>query len=91
MSAVEHYYTVQQLAFLLQFDRKTILVWVRDGRFGSGCLNVDGKDVRVPASGVNEFARNQRIDAPGRLEDVDLEPIAARTAGELKRKAAAVA
>lgn len=80
---VEKYYTVQQLAWLLEFDRKTILEWVKAGKFGPHCLNVGGTDIRVPASGVNAWRGNQLLAQ-------DTEPIAARSAGELKRKAAAV-
>lgn len=84
---VECYYTVQQLAWMLQFDRKTILEWVRAGKFGADCLNVEGKDVRVPASGVRFWELNHRIQL---AEARDLAPIVARTLGELKRKACAV-
>lgn len=86
IKTVEKYYTVQQLAWLLEFDRKTILEWVRGGKFGGECLNVDGSDVRVPSSGVELWRRNHLMTLPER----DVEPVAARTLGELRRKAGVV-
>ncbi len=80
---IEKYYTVQQLAWLLEFDRKTVGRWVLDGKFGDQVLRFEGNDVRVPASGVNFYLANCRVLAHGHQ---NTEPVAARTAGELKRK-----
>ncbi len=82
IKAIEKYYTVQQLACLLEFDASTIRAKAAQGQFGPGVLNVGGKDIRIPASGVNAWIENNRLVA------MDLEPIAARTVGELGRKIA---
>lgn len=82
---VEKYYTVQQLAWLLEFDAKTIRTKAAAGEFGPDVLNIGGKDIRVPASGVHVFTRNHLL-AP-RVE----EPVVARSPGELVRKARGVA
>lgn len=81
---VEKYYTVQQIAWLLEFDRKTIAEWARAGCFGPNVVNIEGKDVRVPASGVQAFLLNHQTGAG--LAGRGTEPVAARSAGELRRK-----
>ncbi len=80
--AVERYYSVAQLAILLDFAPKTIRDKIIAGAFGDGVLKVDA-DSRIPVSGIRFFESNNRLFAP------DLEPIAARTEGELRRKLAA--
>lgn len=79
---IEKYYTVQQLGWLLELDAKTIRLKAHAGAFGDAVLNLEGKDLRVPASGVNAYLENQRVFPR------DVEPIAARSVGELRRKAA---
>lgn len=79
---VEKYYTAQQLGWLLELSDKTIRVKAHAGEFGPDVLNLDGKDIRIPASGVHAYTANHRLCAREEL------PVAARSEGELRRKVA---
>lgn len=86
MRAVEKYYSVQEVSLLLGLHRKTVVDKMRGKEFGGEVVNlgsVDQPDYRIPASGVNEYLRRRRLfteceDEPG---------VAARSVGELRRKA----
>lgn len=82
--AVEMYYTVQAVGLLLGFCPKTVIVKLKAGEFGSGVVDlgtVARPDYRLPASGVNGYLDARRVFS-------EVEPIAARSIGELRRKAA---
>lgn len=81
MSAiVEKYYTAQELAFLLGFDRRTIIDHAKAKKFGEGVVNIEGNDWRIPGSGVNAWLALHRVFAS------PIEPVTARSEGELRRK-----
>lgn len=82
---VEAYYTVKQLATLLQFSSQWIVKMVLAGEFGPKCIRIGaGKraDYRVPASGVNGWLARYQLP----MEPRAIEPVCARSEGELKRK-----
>jgi hypothetical protein len=85
MKAVEFFYTVQETSLLLRLCDKTIVAKLKAGEFGADVVNLGSElraDYRIPASGINDYLAAKRVLAtPG---------IAARTTGELRRKAAAV-
>lgn len=70
--AVELYYSITELTFLLRFSDSTIRQWIKAGRFSppsemssgqpdfSNILDVQG-DIRVPASGVQWFIQNNPL------------------------------
>jgi hypothetical protein len=76
MSVVEMYYTVAELSALLRFSPAWVRERIRHGDFGGEVLSVAG-DLRVPASGVNDFLRRWQWTPPG---------VPARGPGELRRK-----
>ena len=85
MSAtLEKYYRVRDVALLLDFSTKWIAERAKAGDFGR-CFSVVGEDgrgeLRIPSSGVNAYIERNKVP---RLE---IQPIAARTEGELRRKA----
>jgi hypothetical protein len=78
------FYTVQAVGLLLGFCDKTVIAKLKAGEFGHGVVNVGSEerpDYRVPASGVNGYVASRRVFS-------EVEPISARTPGELRRKAA---
>jgi len=77
---VEAYYTVPQVATLLNYSTKWVVLRVQAGEFGPGCFFVD-KEYRIPASGVNEFIARHGVRPPA-----EQMPVRARTMGELRRK-----
>jgi excisionase family DNA binding protein len=79
---IEKYYTVQQLAWMLEFDRKTIHTWYQEGRFPKALMI--GTDIRIPSSDVTAF-----LDAHSTVAAFDSTAVAARTPGELVRKTSA--
>lgn len=85
--AVESYYTVQRAALLLDLSDRTIKDLAKAGMFGPEVVDLGTPakpDLRIPASGINEYLNARRLFS----ESVSDEPIAARTVGELRRKAA---
>lgn len=87
MSAVEMYYTVDEVSMLLRLHERTVRQRIHDKDFGDGVVNLGGTlraDYRIPASGINSYLERRRIflesDAPG---------VPARSIGELRRKVAA--
>lgn len=76
------YYSVAEVSLLMRLHEKTVLLKMHDGEFGDGVVNLGteaGPDYRIPASGVNAYLERRRIfREPG---------IAARSIGELRRKA----
>lgn len=88
MRAVELFYTVQQAGLLLAFCDKTIIAKLKAREFGDAVVNLGSEerpDYRIPASGINGYLEARRLFS----ESSRLEPIAARTTGELRRKLAA--
>jgi hypothetical protein len=88
---VEKYYSVWQTAHLLDLAEETVIDKLKAGQFGTGVVNLggtggkDGKPYyRIPASGLNAYLDARRLFS----EDInhDLQPVAARTVGELRRK-----
>ena len=75
--AVEKYYSPAELAVLLAFSEAWVRRHVSSGAF-PGAVALD-RDLRIPASSVNAFLDSRRYDLP--------EGIAARSLGELRRKA----
>ncbi len=87
-SLVEKYYTVTQLAFLFERTNETIIDRIKRGDYGHGVINTGSEakpDYLVPVSGINAYIAARRLFS----ESPDLEPIAARSEGELRRKHAA--
>ena len=83
MRAVEKYYTITETALLLSLHNDTVVIRMKAGEFGPGCVNLSTGDARpdyrIPASGINSYLDHRRIfTEPG---------IAARSVGELRRKA----
>jgi hypothetical protein len=78
--AVEKYYSVTQVAFLLSFSEQ----WVRDNLESfPGSVRIDD-DIRIPSSGINHFLDNHTIKAVDQA--IAEMGIAARSETELKRK-----
>lgn len=80
---VEAYYTAAELATLLKFSKQWVVNHVLCGDFGV-CVRIGAgrtADYRVPASGVNAWIKRNAV-----LGDVAVEPVLARSAGELRRK-----
>jgi len=80
MRVAEFFYSQTDLAVLFRRTPKTILAKIKAGEFGPGVIQ-DGGDYFVPASGVNLFVEQHRIFA-----EPTVEPVPARTLGELRRK-----
>lgn len=88
MKVVELYYTIGDLCVLLRFGPTAIRQKIKAGEFSppgadgkpdlGNILNVGGKDIRVPASGVNFWMDKHRMGA--------VSPVKARNRGELVRK-----
>lgn len=79
VGVLELYYSVRELAFLLRFGETTIRRWLKEKQFGPLDLVLDvAGDIRVPASGVNEFTKAHPLK-------YDL-GVRARNRGELLRK-----
>ena len=85
---VEKYYSVSQLAFLFEKANETIIDRIKRGDFGAGVFNAGSEakpDYMVPVSGINAYIAARRLFS----ESPDIQPIAARSEGELRRKLAA--
>jgi hypothetical protein len=82
-NAVEKYYSVTEIALLWSCCSKTVVRLLKAREFGETPMNLGSEerpDYRIPASAVNACAaRRQVFTEPG---------IAARSVGELRRKAA---
>ena len=75
--AVEKHYSVGEAALLLGFSERWVRDRIRAGDF-AGVIDC-GSELRIPASSINAFLARHEYLEPG---------IPARTAGELRRKAA---
>ena len=86
MRAVEKYYSPAEVSLLLSLCTKTVIEKLKAGDFGEQVVNLGSElrpDYRIPASGMNAWLERRRVfTEPG---------IAARSAGELRRKAGLVA
>lgn len=83
MKAVEKYYTILEAALLLSVSTRTIERKVAARELGDvvNLGTIDRPVYRIPASGLNAYLEAHKLSAePG---------IAARSIGELRRKAAA--
>lgn len=83
MNVVEMFYTVPESALLLRLCTKTVICKLKRGEFGEDVVNLgsaERPDYRIPASGLNGYLAARRVFC-------DL-GIAARSVGELRRKAA---
>jgi len=82
MRAVEKFYSVAETALLLSLCTKTVIEKLKARDLGSDVVNLGSElrpDYRIPASGINAWLESRRVF---------LEPgIAARSTGELRRKA----
>jgi hypothetical protein len=84
--AVEMHYTVAQAQLLLGFEcSKTIIRKIKDREFGDKVVDLGDKqpDYRIPASGLNAYLDRRLLF---KSEQPAL-GIAARSVGELRRKA----
>lgn len=84
MRALELYYSIAELAMLLRLDAKTIRRRMAARDFGAGVVNLGSEerpDYRIPVSGVNAWLDGRRLFH-------EPQGVAARTVGELRRKAA---
>lgn len=81
MSVVEMHYTVEEVSLLLRLHRDTVVRRMKAGEFGQ-VANLGSEkqpDWRIPASGINAYIERRHLfHEPG---------IAARSVGELRRKA----
>lgn len=87
MKAVEKFYSVQDVGLLLTLCNKTVIVKLKALEFGKKVVNLgtdQRPDYRIPASGINDYLERRRVFTEV-TRDVG---IAARTTGELRRKAA---
>lgn len=86
MRAVEKFYSVREAALLLSVAEITILRRLKAREFGGDVANLGSAqrpDYRIPASGINGYLQRRRV-----FTESEPEPgIAARTVGELRRKA----
>jgi hypothetical protein len=86
MKAIEKYYSVAELSVLLSICPRTVKRRLKAGEFGQAVVNlgtsVEQADYRIPASGVNAYLERHQMPVPQL-------GIAARSIGELRRKAAA--
>jgi hypothetical protein len=82
MKAVEKFYSVAETALLLSICDKTVIRKLKEREFGEDVVNLgsdERPDYRIPASGINAWLARRRVfTEPG---------IAARSTGELRRKA----
>jgi hypothetical protein len=76
------YYTPDEVGMLLRLCSKTVIQRIKAGDFGPNVADIGSDrqaDYRIPASGVNAYLASRRVfSEPG---------IAARSVGELRRKA----
>ena len=79
--AVEKYYAPAEAALLLSFSKDWVLDRVAAGDF-PGSVKI-GDDYRIPASAINRYLQERALFSRG---DVQI-GIAARSIGELRRKA----
>lgn len=95
MKEIEQYYSVRLAAERLGLHERTVVIKLKARAFGNGVVNLSSTaapDYRIPASGLNAFLNARRIflpDCNAQSEPKPELPIAARTIGELRRKAAA--
>ncbi len=86
MKEVEKFYSVAETALLLSMCSQTVITKLKLREFGNDVVNLASEqrpEYRIPASGINAWLAERRVFAePG---------IAARSPGELRRKAGMVA
>ncbi len=91
MKEVELYYTVTASARQLSLHPRTVVLKLKAREFGPDVVNLGSEaapDYRIPASGLRYFLDARRLfPSPPEIEPVPSEPIAARSIGELRRKA----
>lgn len=88
MKAVEIYYTVQECAICVRLSDRTVKDKAKAGEFGKDVVDLGTSlrpDYRIPGSGINAYLDARRLFS----ESTDPAGIAARTEGELRRKAGA--
>ena len=93
---LEYHYTHKDLAQLLGFQPKSVARKIARGEFGEDVI-LDGQIYLVPESGVELYRKARRVFQGGgatgtvkrEVERVipEVHPLAARTVGELRRKA----
>jgi hypothetical protein len=90
-AAVEKYYSVAETCLLLGFCDKWVRDQVRAGAFDPPSTEPEaaevvmiGKDIRIPASGINRFLGRHALRTAG--EVIAGQGVFARSPGELKRK-----
>jgi len=87
---VEFFYTVRETGLLLRLHDKTVIEKLKAGSFGTypdGPVNLGSEkrpDYRIPASRINAYLDARRVFSETQVAL----GIAARTEGELRRKAA---
>lgn len=83
MRAVEKFYSVAETALLLSLCPKTVIGKLKARELGEDVVNLGSEerpDYRIPASGINAWLARRRV-----FSELG---IAARSPGELRRKAA---
>ena len=83
MRAVEKFYSVAETALLLSLCTKTVIEKLKASELGEEVVNLGSEqrpDYRIPASGINGWLQSRRV-----FSEIG---IAARSTGELRRKAA---
>jgi hypothetical protein len=90
MSAVEKYYSVNELIELLSVSEKTIRRRIKSGAFGKvvDVGTVTRPCIRVPATGVNAYLERHQVQRRSRPDVFEAMGMKARTAAELRRKLA---
>jgi len=86
MRAVEKFYSVAETALLLSLCTKTVIAKLKARELGEEVVNLGSEarpDYRIPASGINAWLAARRV-----FSEIG---IAARSTGELRRKATALA
>lgn len=82
MRAVEKFYSVAETALLLSMCTKTVIERLKSREFGEDVVNLASEarpEYRIPASGINAWLSRRRV-----FSELG---IAARSEGELRRKA----
>ena len=86
MRAVEKFYSVAETALLLSLCTKTVIEKLKAREMGEEVVNLGSParpDYRIPASGINGWLAARRVFSFSTTDP----GIAARSTGELRRKA----
>jgi excisionase family DNA binding protein len=54
----ERYYSIDEIAELLDFNRKTVVKWINDGELVASRL---GREYRIRQSDLDDFMRRKQI------------------------------